>query len=216
MGRLLSITLVLSAALAVVAAAWAGPRDEKERLTKADMASARRALLRQSDLSSGWKRIAIPKSSTRCPSYNPDFSRFTITGKAHTGFMGSGGAAIASSVSIYRNGRQAAAAFELGARPALLSCITAKMVRLFAASQIRASIVSRRMSTGPRLGTLSASFRLVLRLRVGSQTSSYHVDLLTFQVRRAIGAISFQALDSSVRNQIGIARRVSARLQRVR
>ena len=115
-------------------------------------------------------------------------------------------------MSIYVTARQAAAAFEAEAKPGLLTCTSAGIVKQFARSGIKATVVARRMRRGPRLGAQNASFRLVLVLTVGGRTVPYDVDLITFQARRAIAAVSFQALGGPVRNQLAVARRVAARL----
>jgi hypothetical protein len=198
--------------LALAAPASAGPRDEKERFTKAGQALARRAVLHRGDLPADWKPVSVPARSNRCRSYNPDLSRFTLTGKARSAFVRPTGAGIGSSASVYVTARQAAAAFRAEARPGLLTCMSAGIVKQFAKSGIHATVVARRMSRSPRLGQRSASFRMVFEVTVGGRTIPYDVDLLTFQERRAIAALSFQALGGPVRNQLALARRVLSRL----
>jgi hypothetical protein len=200
------------AGLALAAPASAGPRDEKERFTKAGKALARRAVLHRTDLPAGWRPVSVPARSSRCRSYDPDLSRFTLTGKARSAFVHPSGAGIGSSVAVYVSARQAAAAFEAEARPGLLTCMSAGIVKQFAKSGIKALVVAKRMSRGPRLGTRNASFRMVFMLTLGGQTLPYDVDLITFQAHRAIAALSFQAIGGPVRQQLAFARRVASRI----
>jgi hypothetical protein len=212
MARLSRLVLAVVLGLGLAAPASAGPRDEKERLTKAGQALARRAVLHRGDLSRGWKPVSVPARSNRCRSYNPDLSRFTLTGKAHSAFVLQSGVAIGSSVGIYLTAGQAAAAFAAEARPGLLTCMSAAIVKQFARAGIKAVVVAKRMSRGPRLGARSASFRVVLMLSVGGGTAPYDVDLVTFQKHRALAALSFQALGGPVPKQLVLARRVASRL----
>jgi hypothetical protein len=212
-GRLASLALVLVFGLALAATAAAGPRDEKERLTKADTALARQALVRPSDLDLSWTAVKVPLShGPRCRGYNPDFSRFTITGKAGSGFTRGAGSAIASAVEVYASAAQATDDFVTGARPAFLSCLSAKLARQFAKSGLDASIASRRVSRSPRIGTRALSWHVVFRLSAVGRSVPYYVDLYGFQANRAIGSISFQSLGKPIPHQVALARLVASRL----
>jgi len=76
MARLTRLALVVLA-LALAAPASAGPRDPKERHTKAGEAIASRAVLHLSDFELGWKRASHPGHMIRCRGYNPDLSGLT-------------------------------------------------------------------------------------------------------------------------------------------
>jgi hypothetical protein len=212
-GRLASLALVLVFALALAATASAGPRDEKERLTNADMALARHALVRQSDLVPGWTALNVPLShGPRCRGYNPDFSRFTVTGRAGSGFTHGSGTAIASAVELYASAAQASGDFALGSQPGFLSCFSSKLARQFAKSGVAVSVASQRSNRSPRVGARSLSWHIVFRLTVAGRSVPYYVDLYAFQVNRAIGSLSFQSLSKPVPRQIALARLVASRL----
>lgn len=214
MGRLASLALVLVFGLVLAAAAAAGPRDEKERLTKADTALARHALVRPSDLDLSWTAVKVPLShGPRCRGYNPDFSRYTITGKAGSGFTRGAGTAIASAVEVYASAAQATGDFAEGAQPAFLSCLSAKLARQFAKSGIAVSVASKRASRSPRVGAQAMSWHVVFRLTVAGRSVPYYVDLYGFQVNRAIGSLSFQSLGKPVPHQVALARRIASRLR---
>src|SRR6266545_3052013 len=86
--RVLIAALLL--ALTLVGAALArDPRAEQVRLKPADVALANRIALKTADLGAGWSKQAIPAgedSGMKCPEVDPDFSKFTITGKARSAF----------------------------------------------------------------------------------------------------------------------------------
>jgi hypothetical protein len=100
----LGVTLVLclaalaAAAAAAVAGPLGDPHREQERLTAADMALAKRIALRATDLPTGWRRTPVPPDNDefKCPGFDPDLSRFTITGKAQSAFTHPGGAQVLS------------------------------------------------------------------------------------------------------------------------
>jgi hypothetical protein len=217
--RVLVLLPLLAAIVAGPAAAVVGgnPRDEKVRLNGADNSLARRAVVRQGDLAAGWTVVPTTGSadhSVRCTGYDPDFSAFTVTGKGRSAFFKvSQGATIASSVQVFATARQASADFKVGTGRALLNCIGAQFLQqLRGAGVSTVWLASKRMSSTPRIGGQSTTYLLVFRITAGRATFDYHVDLLTFQVGRAIGGIAFSAIDSSIEDQTGIARRVAARL----
>jgi hypothetical protein len=212
-GRLSSLAAALAFGLALVATASAGPRDERERLTKADMARARHAVVRQGDLA-GWTEMSVPADSSgpRCRGYNPDFSRFTITGKAASGFTHGAGNAVASAVEVYPSAAQAAGDFAEGATPAFFSCFSSKLAQQFAHSGLAVSIASRRSSRSPHIGVRAVSWHLVFRLSVQGRSMPYYVDLYAFQVNRALASVSFQSLTKPIPRQTALARLVARRL----
>ena len=212
-GRLASLAAVLVFGLALVASAAAGPRDEKKRLTKADTALARHALLRRSDVGPGWTGVSFPLSSgPRCAGYNPDFSRFTITGRASSGFMHGAGNAVASGVEVYPNTAQASGDWAEGARSGFLSCFASKLARQFAKSGLAVSVAAKRSSRLPHLGLRSIAWHIVFRLSVQGRSVPYYVDLYGFQVNRELGSVSFQSLGKPIPRQAALARLVATRL----
>jgi hypothetical protein len=212
-GRLASLAAVVVFGLALVAAAAAGPRDEKQRLTKADMARARHALVRQSDVGADWTAVAAPVSSgPRCRGYNPDYSRFTVTGKAGSGFTHGAGSAVASAVELYASSAQASGDWAEGVRPGFLSCFASKLAQQFAKSGLAVSIASKRASHAPRLGAQSMSWHVVFRLSVAGRSVPYYLDLYAFRLNRATGSVSFQSLAKPIPHQTALVRLVASRL----
>jgi hypothetical protein len=215
---ILAVLLVVAALTGGAAAGVAGnPRDERVRLDRSDMALARRAVLRRDDLPPGWASIppaSARDASIRCAGYDPDLSRFTVTGRARSSFLARAtGASVASSVQVFPSAAQASGDFRLATRPALMACVSAHLVReLRSAGAVTARVVSRRMSAEPRVGAQSATFRFVLEFRAGPAKLAYHVDLVTFRAGRAIGVMSLGSVGQSNLDDGALARAVAARM----
>jgi hypothetical protein len=213
-GRLVSLVVALVLGLVLVTTAAAGSREEKQRLTKADMARARHALVRQSDLVSGWTSMHVPADSNgpRCRGYNPDFSRFTITGKAASGFTRGAGNAVASAIELYPSAAQASGDFAVGVRPSFLSCFSSKLAQQFKNGGLDVVVASKRTSRSPHIGVRAVSWHLVFKVGLQGRTVPYYVDLYSFQVNRALGSVSFQSLTKPIPRQTALARLVASRL----
>ena len=215
-GILLS-TLVAAVATATGAATAAtDPRAERERLTPADMALAKRMTLTGSDLAAGWRRTATPKNedaTLSCPGFNPDFSRFTITGKADSTFRHPAGAQITSATEVFATPAQAVGDYRLGARPALAGCLRYLLNREFAKTGLMARIRSSRMVRAPSVGARAAAYRLVGEAHAGANTVSIHVDMLVLQRGRSIALLLFSNVRTPVPGQVALARVVARRMR---
>jgi hypothetical protein len=213
--RLLA-ALLLAAVLASATVAATDPRLEQRRLRPADVALAKRTNLRLSELARGWARYTAPTSgsSTRCPGYSPDLSRFTITGEAHANFRHPTGFAISSAVQVYPSRAQAAADFRAGAKPGLTRCLARLFETDFArGAGGRGTTLSSRMVASPRIGERAAWYRLVGRLTVRGVTARVHMDVLAFQVGRSQAAIVSAGLGGPIRDQLALGRMLAARMR---
>ena len=212
---------VLVAVLAIVASALAAPdpRAEKERLNPRDTALARSGLLRPADLAPGWQRTPSGPDDdepTRCPGWSPDFSAFTITGKARADFEHArAGAAILSTVEVYPSNRQAIGDFRTGAKPGLTRCLRSLLNEGFrqGGQGVQARVVSARMLRSPRIGDRSATYRLVARVRSAGTSVPAYFDLHVFQRGRSIGGLFFTGTGVRVPDQLALARTVAGRLR---
>jgi hypothetical protein len=216
--------LVTSAALVLVTLAAVGstlaardPRAEKQRLTPRDMTLARSELLVRSDLAPGWRRTPSSPDDdepTRCPGWNPDFSAFTITGKAKADFEhGQAGASILSTAEVYATRSQAVGDFRTGAKPGLVRCLRVLLDRGFRRGGVDANIVSARMTRGPRIGERSVTYRVVARIRAGGASAPAFFDVHFFQRGRSIAGLLVTGVGVRVPDQLALARTVAARLR---
>jgi hypothetical protein len=213
------VLLLVALSTAVSASAGRDPRAEKERLNPRDTALARSGLLTQADLAPGWRRTPSEPDSAerpRCAGWNPDFSAFTITGKAESNFAhAQAGALIASNVEVYATRRQAVGDFRAGAKPQLARCLKRLLAEGFrqAGGGVDASVVSARMVDAFRVGERTATYRVVARIRAGGASAPAYFDVHFFQRGRSIGGLFFTGIGTRVPDQLVLARRVASRLR---
>jgi hypothetical protein len=191
------------------------PHKEQERLRPADMAHARRTTLKATDLASGWKRMPVGSDDddSKCPGFDPDFSAFTITGKAQSMFTSQGGVVL-SAVEVYATRGQAIGDFRTGAKPALAKCIRHAFETDFArGAGGTARTISSRMVTAPRVGERSALYRLVGTLTVEGRTIRVYMDVLGVQRGRSITALFSTGFGGPIRGQTAVARLIAARMR---
>jgi hypothetical protein len=211
--------LVLIAAVfalgSAAALATTDPHEEQVRLRPADMALARRATIKGSDLLSGWKRTPVGSDDdSKCPEFDPDLSAFTITGKASSLFVQVGAGAVLSAVEVYKTRTQAIGDFRTGAKPALAKCLRHAFEVDFArAAGGTAKTISSRMVPAPRVGERSASYRLVGTLSVKGQRVRVYMDVLAFQRGRSITALFSTGFGGRISGQTVLARVIAARMR---
>lgn len=212
--------LVLAAVLFAVGAAGAlaatDPHDEQERLRPADMALARRTTLKATDLASGWTRMRTSPddADSECPGFDPDFSAFTITGKAESMFGRRGVGAVLSAVEVYATRAQAIGDFRTGSKPGLAKCLRHAFEKDFArGAGGRARTISSRMVPAPRVGERSAFYRLVGTLTVQGRTMRVHMDVLAFQRGRSITVLFSTGFGGPILGQTAVARVLAARMR---
>jgi hypothetical protein len=214
--RTFSIAVVLLLAVTASVAA-ANPRLEKKRLTAADMALAKRANLKLSDLSSGWQRVDTKGSSTAstsCAGYNPDLSRFTITGENRVGFQHPKGFVIVGATQVFPSRAESAANFRAGAKPALARCLRSAFEGDFAkGAGGTATTTSSRMVRAPRIGERAAWYKLVGRLRVQGNVAPVHMDVLAVQKGRMQAMLMFVGVGGPVYDQVELGRMLAGRMR---
>jgi hypothetical protein len=196
--------LLLAACTFATLASARDPRRETERLRPADMSAARNAVIRLRDLNTGWKRDKKPDDDdSTCPGFNPDFSRFVITGKATVAFAHPAGAWLVSGTEIYASRQHAVGDFRLGARPVLARCLrytleheTAKEID----PSVRVRVLSSRMLPSPRIGEHSARYQVVARFAGPARTLTMYVDFFAFQQARTIGFLMATSVSQPIRD----------------
>jgi hypothetical protein len=217
--RALTITLALSLVL-LAAANAASPRAEKEQLRPADISLAKRAALRQADVGPDWTRVKVPTekdSQFACESFSPDFSAFTVTGKASASFQFTSppGAQIDSKIAVFSTKAQAAGDFRLGAKPQLAGCLADQVRRAFRAypKGIRGRLLSSRMVRAPRLGERAAAYAIKAELTGNGATLPVFVDVIAVQRGRSIAALIFTGLGSPMPSRQYFAAQVAGRMR---
>jgi len=216
--RTLAVAVTLAAVLAATAAA-ADPRAEKVRLRPADVALAKRAVLRQADVGPDWDRMPTQKrggGQFACAG-RPDFSSFTVTGKASSSFRitSPAGAQMDSTVAVFRTKAQAVGDFRLGARPQLADCLAEELRRAFRSypDGVRGRLLSSKMVTAPKLGERSAAYAITARLSGNGTSLPVFVDVIAVQRGRSIAALVFTGLGSRLPSRQYFAATITSRLR---
>ena len=210
--RRLALAAVALLALAFVAAASArDPRDEKLRLNAADTKAARAALLTVRDLQSGFQRKKPSGDSPlTCPGYRPDFSKYTITGKAESNFQHPAGAWVTSGVEIYATHVDATGDFRLGAKPQVATCLKQVLEKQDDPTVTVKVLRSKRLAAPP-LGERAARYSAVVRFAGPARTLNMYLDLYAFQKGRLVGFVITMSVSQPIRDGANMARLMLSR-----
>ena len=217
--RRFAVAAALCALSLIVATAASGrdPRLEKVQLRAADVALAKRITLKQGDVGAAWRSVRIPSSSGErlvCPGFNPDFSRFTITGKASSGFTRTNGASIASSVEVYESQADAIGDFQVGAKPIVANCLKRSLEReLDVGALVEVSVPFARVVAAPRVGDRRIGYRIVARLEAATTQLDVYLDVVVVQRGRSIAVLFFTGPKQPLPGQAQIVSSVATRMR---
>jgi hypothetical protein len=204
-------------ALALVGAAFArDPRAEQVRLKPADVALAKRIAVNTADLGAGWRKQPVPSgenSKMKCPEVDPDFSRFTITGKASRAFVQGTSAQAISSVEVYESHSDAVGDFRLGAKPQLAKCLRREIERELSTSGLPMRVASARVVPAPRVGENRIAYRIVAVVDTGAAKANVYADVIAFQRGRSTAVISFTAPFKPYPREAKVAAAVASRMR---
>ena len=116
-----------------------------------------------------------------------------------------------STVSVYLDVRQAAAAFRAAATRAFLTCVTAHFAKQLARfGPVRVTL--KRMTAGPPLGTPSRTFRAGYLLKWHGHALVYRYDASVFEVDSAVASVASWSVGGPYRPETDLVRRVASRL----
>jgi hypothetical protein len=221
----MGITMKKTAALAALAlgllattAAAGNPHAEKTRLKKADMALAKRIGLRRSDLSASWTASSpLPyNGDSKCPGYDPDFSRFTISGRLNTAFNRTAAQRVDSSVQVFPSVAQSRADFRLGVRgaAAFRHCLAQGVIQGLERTGLNVTGLKTGQTAVRGLGERSVVFSVSARLHASGRTIPLYADLVSFQRGRVQVGLMFTTLGTRLRDRLAAARAVDRRIPR--
>jgi hypothetical protein len=215
MRRMLFLPIVLLALVLATTSAARDPRLEQVRLNAADSALAKRITLKAGDVGVGWRRARVPDSDEplRCPGFNPDLSRFTVTGKAKTAFTQPTGASIASAVEVYESRADAVGDFKTAATPALARCMKVMLEREFGTAGVPVRVRSARVVPAPRVGDRRIAYRVIAALGLGGANLNVYFDVVVMQKGRSIAALFFTSPGSRLPRQSSLAAAVASRMR---
>ena len=212
--RLIAFGLLLVLTLAAAGAALArGPHDEQVRLRAADVALAKRIVLSQKDVGYAWKGVPFvgEEGDLKCPGFDPDFSAFTITGKAKSVFKQPSGATAASAVEVFRSRADAIGDFRAGARPELAVCIRSLLERELTRSGLPMRIVSSGVVRAPRVGERRIAYRTIAQL--DAPNVKIYMDWVIVQRGRSLAALTFNTPFKPPAERDRLAAKVAARMR---
>jgi hypothetical protein len=215
MRRLLSVLLVLLALAVAATAAARDPRQEQLRLNATDNALAKRIAVKQSDVGATWQKRTLPASQGQlsCPGFNPDLSRFTITGRALTAFSQATGASIASAVDVFKSRADAAGDFRAAATPTVARCLRLTIERQFGGGAVPLRVRSSRVVAAPRVGDRRIAYRVVAAVTTGAAALNVYLDVVVVQKGRSIAAIFFTAPLQPLPSRKRVAAAVASRMR---
>jgi hypothetical protein len=175
---------LLIAAVVVLATAGAAQANQI-RLSRADQAVARAAVVRKADLGpSGWtggtKKPDL-SSGSGCVGYHPKDSDLVTTGAAESSFT-SGALTFDSEVTLLKTATMVGADWRRSVRPAALGCLKDLFTRELGA---KAKIVSATRTGVSPIARYTANFRVIFDVTSGAQTVRIFVDVLLVGKARA-------------------------------
>jgi hypothetical protein len=183
------------------------------------MRLAERAVLHAAEVAAVWIPLHLADDpGAGCPANDPDLSKFTVTGRAQSAFKTTGGARMESRVKLFANGGQAAMYFEATSNRTVLRCIRDGIKGWLRENGWKPRVLYARLQTEPPIGAQTAMYLIdyVLTMSDGTR-QEYPVDVRTFQVGHAVGAVSFNFIASPDGSrpcecELAEARLVSSRL----
>lgn len=185
--------------------------------TAAGMALAHRLLVVRADLGPGWKAGTTPKKAGTLACRAPT----SIKGVLETGVAVSplysaadSGPFASSSVFVYDSAAGAAKYFQQIAKPSALPCLALSVANGTSTAGVTFTVTRRQTLTAPRVGAVSAAYRVVGRASVSAQKVTVYADVVLLQRGSAIVELSFASFSAPVpfATETRIARAAAARL----
>jgi hypothetical protein len=186
----------------------------REDLNRKDMAAARAAVKLGPAFYPGWSETeATPDNGSDCTTFNPDLSRFTITGKARSAMESEGGARIDYSVKIYANAAQARRAFKITTGPRDLRCIRDGVAGDLREAGFTLPVIEARQLHEPAVGTETIIYALYYELELSGvdERQPYPIEVFAFRTGRVVTAAFFTFIadkDAELRHVFRLAARV--------
>ena len=185
--RALGASVVAALLVTVVAAAATDPLDPKVKIVQSDQAAATAALIRQSDLGTGW--AGGPTTPTnfkapRCPALQPNFHDLTVTGHAEAFFhLDQAGWQIDSDVTVLKSATQVAAQYKRLFQPKLTTCIKYDVLKSTGADPNVHLGITKRLDF-PKVAPIVAFYRTSILYQVGKRTVEVYDDTLMLSKNR--------------------------------
>jgi hypothetical protein len=163
--RLVPVAFLVGLTLTVVCAgaASAANGEPQKQHTAADMAKAKRIVLKAADLGAGWKASPSSSSSTgtpRCKGFQPDESDLVETGTASSPDLSKGLRYVSSAAALFQTAGQAQTSWNRIVKPGLLDCFASLLTKGASGGGVRTTATSKRTLRTPRLAPRQAAYRV--------------------------------------------------------
>jgi hypothetical protein len=216
--RRLALVLVSLLALTLAAAAWArDSHDERKQLRPADMKLARAAIIRRTDMQSDWKpyKVSDNDSDTKCPGWDPDLSRFVVTGEAESGFRHPSGARLVFGVDVFSSTNHAVGDFRAGARPQFARCLRYVFEHEIdkPGDDVRIRVVSSRVLPAPRVGQRSFRAQVGAMVTGPARSVPMYMDFIVFQQDRRMAFVIGFSVAQPIRDTAAFTQAMYLRMQ---
>jgi hypothetical protein len=203
---LIAVAVVFSLVVAAFAGAARSPRLETLDYRAADTKLAQKAVVRMSDLATGWKGGSTTTSNDDPPNCPwQDYSKFTITGEAGTEFS-QGVASVLSQVEVFETKAHALGDFQVDTNPGTAKCLGRALAKSIGGGT---TLVSAQSVTPPKVGERATALRLVFK----SGSSKIYLDVIAFVRGRAVAAVAAFNVGRALRDVDALARAMDLRLQ---
>jgi hypothetical protein len=214
--RALSFTAVaLLLAAPALALAGGSPGEPRLELRAADNRRAKFALIRKSDLISGFRadpQVAGVPMIPHCTDFPGDRSGTTITGYAKSSF-GDGMDVIGSSSTVFKSERDLDRYWALTVRPRFASCDASAYARTRAPGLTTKTLMARPLPLQATGAQRAAAFRTVTQVSAkGHSPADWYQTVVFLGEGRALAAIKIGYVDKPCSCYAGLARRLAGRL----
>ena len=178
-------------ALTATTTARRDPLLPKKRHTGKDMARARSAALRTSDLGgSGWKAdfSSSPDTPVRCKTFKVDEHDLVETGEAESSFE-RGVYTVGSEVDLYQTSAMVATSWRRAVRPGFAECQGELAARALADPSYTVRVKSASQIPYPKLAPGTAAYHLVITLESAGIVISMYGDSVYLRDGRALAGV---------------------------
>ena len=214
--RIIGRIVVAAVALAALLAGSAGGAVATHP-TPAGMAAARNALLRRSDVGRAWTSTPAPKTAPglTCPAFSPALAGVVQSGAATSPtFLATSTGPFASQTAYaYASASEEQTVWGEVARPQLLTCIAASLVRSTRGG-VHFVVTNKRLLTLPSLPVHAMGYRVVGTASVPNQTVNVYLDVLLLGAGTTVTELSLSSFLQPVASafELRLARIVGGRV----
>jgi hypothetical protein len=189
----------------------------REELNADDMSAAKAAVKLGPLFLPGWREVEpTPDTGSQCTTFNPDLSKYTITGKARSAMKSENGARIEFSVKIYANAGQAGNVFAKSTGRRDLRCIREGVAAGLREAGFGVPVVRSEILHEPPVGAETVIYAIYYELEHPSVDTRqpYPVEVYVFRTGRVVGAAFFSFIADKA-SELRHARVVEGRLRGV-